>query len=197
MEALRVLPSRFLLWSTRGTRTHSAIPDTALFRRTFSTATMEAQPIVRIIEVGPRDGLQNIAKAIPTAIKVELIERLRATGLRSIEATSAVSPKAIPQLADNQTLLSNSSVQKLMSEPSTRVPVLVPNVRGLELAIKHGVKEVAVFVSATEGFSKANTNCTVEEGLRRASEVAALAIQSGLQVRGYVFTLLESFHATS
>lgn len=197
MEALRVLPSRFFLWSTRKTRTHSAIPVTALFRRTFSTATMEAQPIVRIIEVGPRDGLQNIAKAIPTAIKVELIERLRTTGLRSIEATSAVSPKAIPQLADNQTLLSNSSVQKLISEPSTRVPVLVPNVRGLELAIKHGVKEVAVFVSATEGFSKANTNCTVEEGLRRASEVAALAIKSGLQVRGCAFTLFAIVHIIS
>jgi hydroxymethylglutaryl-CoA lyase len=158
---------------------------------------MEAQPIVRIIEVGPRDGLQNIAKAIPTAIKVELIERLRTTGLRSIEATSAVSPKAIPQLADNQTLLSNSSVQKLISEPSTRVPVLVPNVRGLELAIKHGVKEVAIFVSATEGFSKANTNCTVEEGLRRASEVAALAIKSGLQVRGCAFTLFAIVHIIS
>lgn len=192
-----MLPSRFLLWSTSGTRTHSVITATALFRRNFSTATMEAQPIVRIIEVGPRDGLQNIAKAIPTAIKVELIERLRATGLRSIEATSAVSPKAIPQLADNQALLSNSNVQRLIAEPSTRVPVLVPNVRGLELAIKHGVREVAVFVSATEGFSKANTNCTVEEGLRRASEVAALAIKSGLQVRGCVFTLLVNFRVTS
>ncbi|KAH7399065.1 3-hydroxy-3-methylglutaryl-coenzyme A lyase/3-methylglutaconyl-coenzyme A hydratase [Phaeosphaeria sp. MPI-PUGE-AT-0046c] len=152
---------------------------------------MEARQNVRIIEVGPRDGLQNIAKAVPTATKIEFIERLRAVGLRTIEATSAVSPKAIPQLADNQTLLSNSSIQRLIAEPSTRVPVLVPNVRGLELAIKHGVKEVAVFVSATEGFSKANTNCTVEEGLRRAGEVAARAIKAGLQVRGYISCIFE------
>ncbi|KAF2824420.1 aldolase [Ophiobolus disseminans] len=147
---------------------------------------MDTNRSVRIVEVGPRDGLQNIPKAIPTAVKIELIERLRATGLREIEVTSAVSPKAIPQLADNQTLLSHSSIQALIGQPSTRMPVLVPNVRGLELAMKHGVKEVAVFVSATEGFSKANTNCTVEEGLRRAGEVAVLAIKSGVQVRGYV-----------
>jgi hydroxymethylglutaryl-CoA lyase len=197
MEALRVLQSISLLWSARGTRTYTAIPAIARFRQNSSTATMAAQPNVRIIEVGPRDGLQNIAKAIPTTIKVDLIERLRATGLRCIEATSAVSPKAIPQLADNQTLLSNSRVQRLIAEPSTRVPVLVPNVRGLDLAIKHGVKEVAVFVSATEGFSKANTNCTVEEGLRRASEVAALALKSGLQVRGYISTSDVTFHVKS
>jgi hydroxymethylglutaryl-CoA lyase len=113
--------------------------------------------------------------------------------LRTIEATSAVSPKAIPQLADNQALLSNSSIQMLIAEPSTHVPVLVLNVRGLDIAIKHGVKEVAVFVRATEGFSKASTNCTVEEGLRRAGEVAALATKSGLQVRGCVSTLATNF----
>lgn len=167
---------------------------------------MEAQSDVRIVEVGPRDGLQNIAKAIPTAIKVELIERLRATGLRTIEATSAVSPKAIPQLADSQTVLSNNSIRKLIAEPFTRIPVLVPNIRGLDLAIKHGVKEIAVFVSATEGFSKANTNCTVEEGLRKAGEVAAQALESGLQVRGcvqiglaqgYILMCLDMSHAFS
>lgn len=156
------------------------------FSKTKTLLDMAAQKGVRIIEVGPRDGLQNIAKAIPTAVKIELIERLRRTGLSSIEVTSAVSPKAIPQLADNQTLLSHSSIQSLINQPSTRMPVLVPNVRGLEIALKHGVKEVAVFVSATEGFSKANTNCTVEEGLRRAGEVAARAIKEGVQVRGYV-----------
>jgi hydroxymethylglutaryl-CoA lyase len=155
--------------------------------------TMKAPLSVRIIEVGPRDGLQNIAKAIPTDVKIELIERLRATGLRSIEVTSAVSPKAIPQLADNQILVSSSRIQKLIAEPLVRAPVLVPNVKGLELAIRHGVKEVAIFVSATEGFSKANTNCTVEEGLRRASEVAAQATKSGLQVRGLV-NLFLSFY---
>lgn len=145
---------------------------------------MYTKPTVRIMEVGPRDGLQNIAQSIPTAIKIELIERLRATGLNQIELTSAVSPKAIPQLADNQKVLSHHSVRALIAQPGTRMPVLVPNRQGLELAMKHGVKEVAVFVSATEGFSKANTNCTVEESLRRAGEVAAIAIRSGVDVRG-------------
>ncbi|KAH7385812.1 hypothetical protein BKA66DRAFT_76162 [Pyrenochaeta sp. MPI-SDFR-AT-0127] len=152
---------------------------------------MGTQSTVRIMEVGPRDGLQNIAKSIPTATKIELIERLRATGLTQIELTSAVSPKAIPQLADNQKLLSHHGVQALIAQPSNRMPVLVPNRKGLELALQHGVKEVAVFVSATEGFSKANTNCTVEEGLRRAGEVAAVAIRAGVQVRGYISCIFE------
>jgi hydroxymethylglutaryl-CoA lyase len=151
---------------------------------------MASPPEVRIVEVGPRDGLQNITKAIPTATKIELIERLRATGLRTIEITSAVSPKAIPQLADNQQVLSHSSVQALISQTPLRVPVLVPNRKGLEVALKHGVREIAVFVSATEGFSKANTNCTVEEGLRRAKEVVEIAGKAGVQVRGCV-NLLE------
>jgi hydroxymethylglutaryl-CoA lyase len=147
---------------------------------------MHPRPAVQIVEVGPRDGLQNIADAVPTAVKIELIERLRAAGLRQIELTSAVSPKAVPQLADNQKLLSSRGVQALIAQPAIRTPVLVPNVRGLELAMKHGVKEVAVFVSATEGFSKANTNCTVEEGLRRTGEVTGLAMKSGVNVRGSV-----------
>jgi hydroxymethylglutaryl-CoA lyase len=145
---------------------------------------MELRQAVRIMEVGPRDGLQNITNAIPTAVKIELIERLSAAGLRQIEVTSAVSPKAVPQLADNQKVLSSPSVQAIIAQPATRMPVLVPNVRGLRLAMQHGVKEVAVFVSATEGFSKANTNCSVEEGLRRAGEVVETALGTGVQVRG-------------
>ncbi|KAH7125144.1 hypothetical protein B0J11DRAFT_435037 [Dendryphion nanum] len=152
---------------------------------------MDALPEVRIVEVGPRDGLQNIANAIPTAIKVELIERLRSTGLRQIEMTSTVSPKAIPQLADNQQVLSHNRIQSLIAQPSLRMSVLVPNQRGLELAMQRGVKDVAVFVSATEAFSKANTNCTVEEGVRRASEVASNAAKSGVQVRGYISCIFE------
>lgn len=187
MNVLRTWRSGLLGGSARKLRPHEAVTDIPFIRRPFSACAslrMEARPSVRIIEVGPRDGLQNIAKQVPTASKIELIERLRATGLRSIEVTSAVSPKAIPQLADNQTLLSHNAIRKLIAEPSLRLHVLVPNVRGLELALNYGVKDVAVFVSATEGFSKANTNCTVEEGLRRANEVAALAIKSGVQVRG-------------
>jgi len=147
---------------------------------------MASPPEVRIVEVGPRDGLQNISKAIPTPTKIELIEHLLAAGLRTIEITSAVSPKYIPQLADNQQVLSHSSVQAMISHNPLRMPVLVPNRKGLEFALKHGVREIAVFVSATEGFSKANTNCTVEEGLRRAKEVAEIAGQAAVQVRGCV-----------
>lgn len=140
-------------------------------------------PSVRIVEVSPRDGLQNIKTTIPTSTKLSLIQRLHAAGLQTIELTSAVSPKAVPQLADCQTVLSDDSVQTLLATPA-RLPVLVPNVRGLDVAIKHGVREVAVFVSATEAFSKANTNCTVKEGLERARLVAEKAKQAGLAVRG-------------
>ncbi|KAF4538840.1 uncharacterized protein LTHEOB_1194 [Lasiodiplodia theobromae] len=146
-------------------------------------------PAVRIIEVGPRDGLQNIVQSVPTSAKVELITRLHAAGLQNIELTSAVSPKAIPQLADNKKLLSDPSIKALIAQSGLRLPVLVPNTKGLDIAVQHGVKEVAVFVSASEGFSRANTNCTVAEGLQRARSVADAAKKLGLQVRGYVSTI--------
>lgn len=139
---------------------------------------------VRIVEVGPRDGLQNISSTVPTSTKIELIKRLRASGLRIIELTSAVSPRAVPQLADNQEVLSSNIVQSLLRESLLQLPVLVPNRKGLESVIRHGVAEVAVFVSATEGFSRANINCTVDEGLRRASKVAQVCKNLGLKVRG-------------
>ncbi len=139
---------------------------------------------VRIVEVGPRDGLQNFSAFVPTSTKLELISRLRDVGLGTIELTSVVSPKAIPQLADCQTVLSSPTVKALQERPALRLPVLIPNTKGLEIAIKHGVKEVAVFVSATEGFSKANINCNVEEGLQRAWKVAKMAQSAGIAVRG-------------
>ncbi|ODM18268.1 hypothetical protein SI65_06139 [Aspergillus cristatus] len=141
---------------------------------------------VRIVEVGPRDGLQNIKEPIPTATKVELIRRLERTGLRTIELTSVVSPRAIPQLSDCQDVLSDTSVERLQADPDRRFPVLVPNLKGLDIAIRYGVREVAVFVSATEGFSKANINCSVEEGIQRAKCVVEKAAQYGIPVRGYV-----------
>ncbi|CAM1501356.1 Fc.00g105180.m01.CDS01 [Cosmosporella sp. VM-42] len=142
---------------------------------------------VRIVEVGPRDGLQNIAAAVPTVTKLELIERLQQAGLQNIEITSVVSPNAIPQLADCQQILSSSLIQKGLHTLSTvRLPVLIPNLKGLEIALQYGVKEIAVFVSATEGFSKANINCTIEEGMQRARQVAAAALAKGILVRGYV-----------
>ncbi|GIJ91670.1 hypothetical protein Asppvi_010642 [Aspergillus pseudoviridinutans] len=141
---------------------------------------------VRIVEVGPRDGLQNIKEPVPTSVKLELIQRLRATGLRTIELTSVVSPKAIPQLADCRDVLGSESVRQMQRQTGLRLPVLVPNIKGLDIAIEHGVKEVAVFVSATEGFSKANINCTVQQGIERAKAVAEKAIEYGITVRGYV-----------
>ncbi|KAJ5584609.1 aldolase [Penicillium hispanicum] len=141
---------------------------------------------VRIVEVGPRDGLQNVQDHIPTSTKLELIRRLEETGLRTIELTSIVSPKAIPQLADCREVLGNTAVKRLLQASSLRLPVLIPNVKGLEIAIQHGVKEIAVFISATEGFSKANINCTVEQSIERARQVASLALKSNIVVRGYV-----------
>jgi hydroxymethylglutaryl-CoA lyase len=141
---------------------------------------------VRIVEVGPRDGLQNVATTIPTATKLELVSRLRQTGLDTIEITSVVSPKAIPQLADCRQVLADVNIQTMLSSEMVRLLVLVPNLKGLEIAINNGVREVAVFVSATEAFSKANINATVAEGLSRAKSVAEKARSHGLAVRGYV-----------
>ncbi|RAH40595.1 aldolase [Aspergillus brunneoviolaceus CBS 621.78] len=142
---------------------------------------------VRIVEVGPRDGLQNITTPIPTPIKLELILRLHQTGLKTIELTSIVSPRRIPQLADCRNLLEHPSIQSLGGDsPDLRLPVLVPNLKGLKVCQALNVKEIAVFVSATEGFSRVNINCSVEVGLARAREVVGRAVQDGLAVRGYV-----------
>lgn len=144
-----------------------------------------SSPAVRIVEVGPRDGLQNTRKRVPTATKLELIDRLEQAGLQNIELTSVVSPRAIPQLADCRQVLQGRAVEQLLSKNAPlHLPVLVPNAKGLDIAIEHGVKEVAVFVSATEGFSRANINCSVEQGLYRAQRVAAKATRTGIAVRG-------------
>lgn len=143
-------------------------------------------PAVRIVEVGPRDGLQAIKDPVPTEIKLDLIQRLEESGLRGIELTSAVSPTAVPQLADCQDVLGSPRVRNLLADRRLRLPVLVPNTKGLEIAVQHGVREVAVFVSATEGFSRANINCTVEQGVERAREVIDLASKSNVDVRGWV-----------
>lgn len=142
---------------------------------------------VRIVEVGPRDGLQNIARRVPTAIKVALIQRLLAAGLTTVEATSFVSPKWIPQLADNKDVL--RALTPLLQDndddnASIRLPVLVPNLIGLNDALRHGAREVAVFVSASEGFSRRNTNCSVNEALERARVVVTKARECGVAVRG-------------
>ena len=140
---------------------------------------------VKMVEVGPRDGLQNEAQHVPTAIKIELIDRLTDAGLPVVEATAFVSPKWVPQMADNAAVMAGIRRKK-----GVDYPVLVPNRKGLDAAIAAGCDEVVVFGAATESFSKRNTNCTIDEGLARFSEVCAEAIARGLRVRGDVSVCL-------
>ncbi|KAK4621451.1 Hydroxymethylglutaryl-CoA lyase, mitochondrial [Fulvia fulva] len=147
--------------------------------RAFSSASVER---LRILEVGPRDGLQNVKAQIPTDVKIELIQRLAVAGLRNIEATSFVPPKWIPQLADNRKVM--DVVGPWAQKRDVELPVLVPNMRGLDNAIEAGASSIEVFASATEGFSKANQNTSVEQALDIAASVARKALSSGLAVRG-------------
>ncbi|CAH0048078.1 unnamed protein product [Clonostachys solani] len=140
-------------------------------------------PKVTIVEVGPRDGLQNIKNQVPTEVKTELIRKLYDSGLRTIEVTSVVSPKAVPQLRDCHEVLQSKTIKQL-TQHSVRLPVLVPNIKGVTIAHGYGVSEVAVFLSASEGFSRANINCTVDQGIARAREVASEAKKLGMIVRG-------------
>ncbi|EME78747.1 uncharacterized protein MYCFIDRAFT_205161 [Pseudocercospora fijiensis CIRAD86] len=139
---------------------------------------------VRILEVGPRDGLQNIKAQVPTQTKVELIRRLAHTGLRNIEATSFVSPKWIPQLADSQEVL--QAAQAIGEPLGVWLPVLTPNMKGLERAVQNQAREVVVFASASEGFSWKNTNCSIEDALQRAEEIVKAAKAHGIRARGVV-----------
>ncbi|MDB5927007.1 MAG: hmgL1 [Betaproteobacteria bacterium] len=140
---------------------------------------------VKIVEVGPRDGLQNESQPVPTAVKIELIDRLTDAGLPVIEATAFVSPKWVPQMADNAQVMAG-----IRRKPGVSYPVLVPNRKGLDAAIAAGAEEVAVFGAATESFSRRNTNCSVAEGLARFSEVCSEAIARGLKVRGDISVCL-------
>ncbi|MDT0318354.1 hydroxymethylglutaryl-CoA lyase [Streptomyces millisiae] len=136
---------------------------------------------VRIHEVGPRDGLQNEKAVVPVEVKAEFIHRLADAGLTTIEATSFVHPAWVPQLADAERLF-----PLLDDLRDRRLPVLVPNERGLDRALALGAREVAVFASATESFAKANLNRTVEESLRMFAPVVAHAVVEDVPVRGYV-----------
>ncbi|CAL4911732.1 unnamed protein product [Urochloa decumbens] len=136
---------------------------------------------VKIVEVGPRDGLQNEKGNVPTSVKIQLIHELVAAGLSVVEATSFVSPKWVPQLADAKEVL--KGIQQV---PDVRYPVLTPNLRGFEAAVAAGAKEIAVFASASESFSKSNINCTTDESLFRYRGVTAAAKKHGLLIRGYV-----------
>lgn len=140
---------------------------------------------VRIVEVGPRDGLQNEKTIIATADKVELIDRLSRTGLRSIEATSFVSPKWIPQLADAAEVFA-----AIDRKPGISYPVLVPNEKGYERAREVGAQEVAVFTAASEAFNRKNINASIDESIERFRPVLERARADGVKVRGYVSTVL-------
>jgi hydroxymethylglutaryl-CoA lyase len=140
---------------------------------------------VRIVEVGPRDGLQNEARQVPAAVKIELIDRLTDAGLPVIEATAFVSPKWVPQMADNAEVMAG-----IRRKAGVGYPVLVPNRKGLDAAIAAGCDEVVVFGAATEAFSQRNTNCSIDEGLARFYDVCAEAIARGLRVRGDISVCL-------
>ncbi|HXP31101.1 MAG TPA: hydroxymethylglutaryl-CoA lyase [Stellaceae bacterium] len=141
---------------------------------------------VRMVEVGPRDGLQNEAKAVPAAVKIALIERLSDAGLNAVEAGAFVSPKWIPQMADSAAVLAG-----LRRRPGVRYPVLVPNMRGFEAARAAGAEEIAIFAAASETFSRRNTNCSIAESFERFAPVVAAAKREGTAVRGYVSCVVD------
>lgn len=136
---------------------------------------------VTIVEVGPRDGLQNEPGFVPTATKLALIERLAECGFRRIEATAFVSPDWVPQMADHETVM-----RGVRPREGLRYAALVPNLRGAETALSAGAQELSIFTAASETFSRRNTNCSIEESLQRLEAVAKLGLARGVPVRGYV-----------
>ena len=140
---------------------------------------------VRVVEVGPRDGLQNEPREVPTEVKLALIERLAAAGLASVEATAFVSPKWVPQMADHTEVL-----ERIRRKPGVSYPVLTPNLKGFEAARAAGATEVAIFGAASEAFSRRNINCSIAESLDRFRPVAEAAQKNNVKVRGYVSCVL-------
>ena len=146
---------------------------------------MALPPRVRIVEVGPRDGLQNEAAIIATADKIALVDRLSDTGLQTVEATSFVSPKWVPQLADAADVFAG-----IKHRDGVAYPVLVPNLQGYARARAVGATEVALFTAASDAFNRRNTNAGIDESLERFRPVLAQAAEDGVRVRGYVSTVL-------
>jgi hydroxymethylglutaryl-CoA lyase len=144
---------------------------------------MKLPKSVTIVEVGPRDGLQNEGRFVPTDQKIELIERLSETGLRRIEITSFVHPKAIPQLQDSEEV-----VKRINRKPGIIYSILVPNEKGLEKALASGVGEIAFFVSASETHNQKNVKMSVSESLKGFHQIAGRALSNGIRMRGYVVT---------
>lgn len=149
------------------------------------TPTLTALPkSVRVVEVGPRDGLQNEKAQVPTEQKIQFINMLADAGFPVVEATSFVSPRAIPQLSDASAVM--AGIRRL---PTTEYAVLVPNIKGMERALAAGVRSVAVFTAASEQFTKHNINATIAESLANFRPVLALAQQESIPVRGYISTV--------
>ncbi len=138
---------------------------------------------VRIVEVGPRDGLQNEARTVPTDKKAEFVRLLAAAGLKDIEVASFVHPKWIPQLADAQDL-----IKQLEPNPNVRYSALVPNMKGLDRAIESGIRRIAVFTAASETFNRKNINMGIQESIDVFKPVVDRALKEGISVRGYVST---------
>ena len=147
---------------------------------------MRLPKAVRMVEVGPRDGLQNEAHVVPVATKIALIEKLADAGLATVEAGSFVSPKWIPQMADTAEVLAG-----LRRKPGVGYPVLVPNMKGFEAACAAGVEEIAIFGAASESFSLRNINCSITESLERFAPVAAAAKARRMRVRGYISCVVD------
>jgi len=140
---------------------------------------------VTLVEVGPRDGLQNESQNISTDVKIEFINRLSQTGLSVIEATSFVAPQWVPQMSDHAEVM-----QGITTAKNIHYPVLVPNQQGLEAAIAAGAKDIAVFTAASEQFCKKNINCSISESLSRIENIIAIAKKENIRVRGYVSCVL-------
>jgi len=140
---------------------------------------------VRIVEMGPRDGLQNEPREVPTEVKIELIERLADAGLPAVEATAFVSPKWVPQMADHTEVL-----ERIRRKPGVSYPVLTPNLKGFEAARAAGATEVAIFGAASEAFSKKNINCSIAESLERFRPIVSESKKFDIRVRGYVSCVL-------
>jgi hydroxymethylglutaryl-CoA lyase len=146
---------------------------------------MKLPPRVRLVEVGPRDGLQNEKAAVPVDVKVGLIDRLTEAGFAAIEATSFVSPKWVPQMADAAEVMA-----RIRRKAGVRYAVLTPNLKGFEAALAAKADEVAVFVAASETFSRRNINCSIAESLERARPIFSAAKAHGIRVRGYISCVL-------
>ena len=141
---------------------------------------------VRIVEVGPRDGLQNESHLVAASDKIELINRLAVSGLKTIEATSFVHPRWVPQLADAAVVM--DGIQRVAG---VTYAALVPNIKGMDAALKHSADEVAIFAAASEEFSQKNINCSIAESFARFAPIVEMARQQKIPVRGYVSTVVE------